>query len=145
MKTTKDKVYSKLAAARTNLKSNKVALGLIDDFSYGDTQSLEEEVSRLSYSVEEWFDEKFDEWYEIGRDIYSVYFQNSEAFLTPADVAQDENVLSQIKEKAEELGLSAEDVYPEWQEHKDLLVYLEELQEKFESQKQRFSDESRSI
>tara|TARA_R110002153_G_scaffold26399_1_gene82894 strand:+ start:109 stop:546 length:438 start_codon:yes stop_codon:yes gene_type:complete len=145
MKTTKDKVYSKLAAARTNLKSNKVALGLVDDFSYGDTQSLEEEVGRLSYSVEEWFDEKFDEWYEIGRDIYSVYFQNSEAFLTPADVAQDENVLSQIKEKAEELGLSAEDVYPEWQEHKDLLVYLEELQEKFESQKQRFSDESRSI
>ena len=145
MKTTKDKVYSKLAAARTNLKSNKVALGLVDDFSYGDTQSLEEEVGRLSYSVEEWFDEKFDEWYELGRDIYSVYFQNSEAFLTPGDVAQDENVLAQIKEKAEELGITAEDVYPEWQEHKDLLIYLEELQEKFESQKQRFSDESRSI
>ena len=145
MKTIKDKIYDKLANRKTSLKSNKVALGLVDDFSYGDTQSLEEEVGRLSYSVEEWFDEKFDEWYEIGRDIYSVYFQNSEAFLTPADVAQDENVLSQIKEKAEELGLSAEDVYPEWQEHKDLLVYLEELQEKFESQKQRFSDESRSI
>ena len=36
---------------------------------------LQEEVGNLSYTVDEWFDEKFDVWFDLGREIYSVYFQ----------------------------------------------------------------------
>lgn len=144
MKTTKDKVYSKLAAARTNLKSNKVALGLVDELDY-EFDYLQEEVGRLSYSVDEWFDEKYDVWFEIGREIYSVYFQNSETFLTPDDLVDDLEKLNSIKEKAEELGIDVNEVYPNWEDHVREIEYLTEQTELFEEQKQRFSDESRSI
>lgn len=88
----------------------------------------------MSYSVEEWFDEKFDEFYQLRSDLRSVYLQNSEAFITTADVAGDLEILNQIKEKAEELGLSPEDVYPDWQVHFDDLEYLDQLESKFDDQ-----------
>ena len=144
MKTTKDKVYSKLAAARTNLKSNKVALGLVDELDY-EFETLQEEVGRLSYSVDEWFDEKYDVWYDIGREIYDVYFNNTEGFLTPDDLVDDLEKLNSIKEKAEELGIDVNEVYPNWEEHVREIEYLTEQTELFEEQKQRFSDESKSI
>ena len=114
-----------------NLK--KVALGLVDQINY-EYDALQDEIGRLSYSVEEWFDEKFEEFYQLRSDLRSVYLQNSEAFITTADVAGDVDVLNQIKEKAEELGLTAEDVYPEWQLHFDDLEYLDQLQSKFDDQ-----------
>jgi hypothetical protein len=144
MKTTKDKVYSKLAAARTNLKSNKVALGLVDELDY-EFDTLNEEVSRLSYVVDEWFDEKYDTWYQIGREIYDVYFNNSESFFTPDDLVDDLEKLNSIKEKAEELGIDVNDVYPNWEEHTREIRFLTEQSDLFEEQKQRFADESRSI
>ena len=142
--TTKNRVFSRLfdktkhaaqlrAEKRKEDNLKKVALGLVDELDY-EFESLQDEVGRLSYSVEEWFDEKFDVWFEIGREIYSVYFQNSETFLTPDDVAADKQRLEQIKEKAEELGLTAEDVYPEWQEHYDAIEYMEYLESKFDEQ-----------
>mgnify|MGYP003630101550 FL=1 len=135
-------ILSKLPKSKsTNLsKSHKVALGLIDNFSYGDVDSLQDEVSRLSYSVDEWFDEKYDAMREIFSDLRDVYLQNSEAFITSADVAQDEQVLQEIKTKAEELGLSAEDVYPQWQEHKEILSYLDDLEKRFEEQVRKMED-----
>ena len=135
-------ILSKLPKSKsTNLsKNHKVALGLIDNFSYGDVDSLQDEVSRLSYSVDEWFDEKYDAMREIFSDLRSVYLQNSEAFITSADVATDEQVLQEIKTKAEELGLSAEDVYPQWQEHKEILSYLDDLEKRFEEQVRKMED-----
>jgi|TARA_R110000796_G_scaffold90993_2_gene195063 hypothetical protein len=135
-------ILSKLPKSKsTNLsKSHKVALGLIDNFSYGDVDSLQDEVSRLSYSVDEWFDEKYDAMREIFSDLRDVYLQNSEAFITSADVAQDEQVLQEIKTKAEELGLSAEDVYPQWQEHKEILSYLDDLEKRFDEQVRKMED-----
>tara|TARA_R100001460_G_scaffold22235_4_gene45215 strand:+ start:422 stop:883 length:462 start_codon:yes stop_codon:yes gene_type:complete len=142
--TTKNRVFSRLfdekkhaaqlrAEKRKEDKLQKVALGLVDEFNY-EYQYLQDEIGRLSYSVEEWFDEKFDEFYQLRSDLRSVYLQNSEAFITTADVAGDLEILNQIKEKAEELGLSPEDVYPDWQVHFDDLEYLDQLESKFDDQ-----------
>ena len=144
MKTIKDKVYSKLAAAKTNLKSNKVALGLVDELDY-EFDTLNEEVGRLSYIVDEWFDEKYDAWFDIGREIYDVYFNNTESFITIEDLADDFDRLNSIKEKAEELGIDVNDVYPNWEDHIREIEYLQEQQNEFESQKERFKNESKSI
>ena len=153
--TTKNRVFSRLfekgrhdvelkrAEAKLNAKK-KVALGLVNELDY-EFESLRDEVGRLSYSVEEWFDEKFDVWFEIGREIYSVYFQNSEAFLTPDDVSGDRDKLLQIKEKAEELGLDAADVYPDYDEHLQEIDYLTDLDQRFIMQQQQFRDESKSV
>jgi len=135
MKSRLEKVLDKMPSKKVDLKAQKVALGLIDDFSYGDLDSLQDEVSRLSYSVDEWFDEKYEALQEAYGLLKAVYIQNSEAFITSADVAQDENVLEEIKTKSEELGLTVEDVYPQWQEHKELLSYLEDLEKRYDDQK----------
>lgn len=144
MKTTKDKVYNRLANRKTSLKKQNVKLGLVDELDY-EFETLQDEVGRLSYSVDEWFDEKYDVWYEIGRQIYDVYFNNTETFLTPDDLVDDLEKLNSIKEKAEELGIDVNEVYPNWEDHVREIEYLQEQTELFEEQKQRFSDESRSI
>mgnify|MGYP001216334240 CR=1 FL=1 len=142
--TTKNRVFSRLfddkkhaaqlrAEKRKEDKLQKVALGLVDEFNY-EYQYLQDEIGRLSYSVEEWFDEKFEEFYQLRSDLRSVYLQNSESFVTTADVAGDLEILNQIKDKAEELGLSPEDVYPDWQVHFDDLEYLDQLESKFDDQ-----------
>ena len=141
---TKDRVFSRLfdsskhttelkrAEAKLNAKK-KVALGLVDELDY-DYMSLQDEIGRLSYSVEEWFDEKFEEFYQLRSDLRSVYLQNSEAFLSVDDVSADKDRLEQIRDKAIELGLEADDVYPDWNVHYNDLEYLEQLESRFEDQ-----------
>lgn len=121
------------AEKRKEDKLQKVALGLVDELDYNLTD-LQDETGRLSYSVEEWFPEKFDEFLQLRRDIRDVYLNGSEAFLSIADVAADRERLDDIKIKAEELGLTAEDVYPDWQEHYDAIEYLDFLETKFDEQ-----------
>ena len=145
MKNTLQKVYSKLPNQKVNLKAHKVALGLIDNFAYDNLDGLQDEVSRLSYSVDEWFDEKYSEFLESYRPLRDVYFNNSEAFITKGDLDRDLDLLNEIKEKAEELGLSASEVYPDWQEHFDQISYVEDLQKRFDEQKEQFSRESKSV
>jgi len=142
---TKDRVFSRMfdkgrhgvelkrAEKRKADNLKKVALGLVDEFNY-EYQYLQDEIGRLSYSVEEWFDEKFEQFYQLRSELRSVYLQNSEAFISTADVAGDLEILNQIKEKAEELGLEADDVYPDWQLHFDDLEYLDQLESKFDDQ-----------
>lgn len=144
MKSRLEKVYSKLPNQKVNLKAHKVALGLVDELDF-EFNYLQEEVGRLSYSVDEWFDEKFDVWFELGRDIYSVYFQNSESFLSPDDLVDDLEKLNLIKEKAEELGIDVNEVYPNWEDHVREIEYLQELNQKFIMQQQQFRDESKSV
>ncbi len=140
---TKKSVFSKLFGKKplttTQLKKQKVALGLVDEINY-EFQYLEEETSRMSYVVEEWFEGKFDEWYQLRSDIQSIYFQGSEAFISPADVASDREKLEEIKVKADELGIDVNDVYDTWQEHMDALDYLDYIDNKFEEQKQELKD-----
>ena len=127
-------VLNKLKNSRKDSLSKKVDLSLVDDINY-EFQYLQEEVSRMSYTTEEWFSEKFDEFYQLRSDLRSIYFQNSEAYIDSADVAGDKEVLLQIKVKADELGIPVEDVYPDWQEHLDQLDYLEYVEGRFEEQK----------
>jgi len=152
---TKDRVFSRLfdsskhttelkrAEAKLNAKK-KVALGLVNELDY-EFESVRDEVGRLSYSVDEWFDEKFDVWFDLGREIYSVYFQNSEAFLTSDDLAADRDKLMEIKTKAEELGLDVVEVYPDYDEHLQEIDYLKDLEQRFIMQQQQFRDESKSV
>jgi len=135
---TKNTVFSRLFDAdkhrELRLKEEKkLELGLVNEFNY-EYEYLQDEIGRLSYSVEEWFDEKFNEFYQLRSDLRSVYLQNSESFVTTADVAGYLEILKQIKEKAEELGFSPEEVYPDWQLHFDDLQYLDQLESKFDDQ-----------
>ena len=139
MKSRLEKVYSKLPNQKVNLKAHKVALGLIDNFNY-EYQYLEEEVSRLSYSVDEWFDEKYELLQEAYGLLKAVYIQNSEAFVSEADVAGDMDILNEIESKANELGIDVSEVYPDFEEHKATIKYLEELEKRFDDQKRQIEE-----
>lgn len=132
------------AEKRKEDKLQKVALGLVDELDY-QASFLSEETDRLAYITDEWFDEKFDVWFGLGREIYDVYFNNTEGFLEPADVVDDKDKLIEIKEKAEELGLTVEDVYPEYEDHIFFIDFLEQKHEKFLENKETFRNESKSI
>lgn len=135
----KQVVLNKLKNSRKDSLSKKVDLSLVDDINY-EFQYLEEEVSRMSYTTEEWFDQKFEEFYQLRSDLKTIYFQNSESYIGPADVAGDKEVLLQIKVKADELGIPVEDVYPDWQEHLDQLDYLDYIEGRFEEQKRQLEN-----
>jgi hypothetical protein len=127
---TKKTVFSKIAKG---MPKKNVKLGLVDEFDY-DYDYLQDEVGRYSYSTEEWFDENFDKFIEIRGLLRAVYIQNSESFIDPSDVAEDKNRLLEIENKANELGLSVEDVYPNWQEHMDAIDYLDYVDDRFVKQ-----------
>ena len=116
-------------------KTHKVSLGLIDNFAYGDVESLEEEMSRLAYSTEEWYEENFDKFIEARGMLRDVYFMNSEAFITEADVAGDREILDTLKSTAEEIGVPVEDLYPDYEEHLRIINDLEYYEQRFEDQK----------
>lgn len=138
-------ILDKLKKGRQESLSKKVDLSILDEFAYGTYQDMQEEVDNLSYFTQEWFPEKFDQWFDLGREIYSIYFQRGEPLLTEEDFNTDLAVLDKIKVAADELGIDVTQVYPEYYEHKDAittgLVYADE----FERQKQEFRDESKSV
>ena len=126
-------------SGKTPTKSNKVDLAMVDEINYK-LDDLRDETSRLSYSTEEWFDEKFEEFYQLRSDLKSVYFQNSEAFLTLDDVAEDRQTLLEIREKSEELGIDVTEVYPEYYAHLEEIDLLEFLDRRFDEQVQQLKD-----
>lgn len=142
---TKQIILNKLKNARKESLSKKVDLGLIDEFSYGTYQDMQQEVDNLNYFTQEWFPEKFDQWYDLGREIYSIYFQRGEPLLTEADFNTDLAVLDKIKVAADELGIDVTQVYPEYFEHKEAIEEGLGYREEFERQKQEFTDESKSV
>ena len=126
---------SRLKGTKTNLKAHKVALALLDNFVWDDLEGLEEEVSRLSYSTEEWYDEKFDQFVEVRGQLRDVYINNSEAFPTAVDAARDEEILSTLRDAADELGLPVTTLYPDYDEHIRLIDDLKYLEGRFDEQK----------
>tara|TARA_R110002153_G_scaffold261473_1_gene421893 strand:+ start:301 stop:747 length:447 start_codon:yes stop_codon:yes gene_type:complete len=146
---TKNTVFSKLFAkkelSKMQLKKQKVALGLVDEFTYTDANGLQEEVSNLNYFTQDWFPEKFDQWYDLGRDIYSIYFQRGEALITQTDLDRDLDILDKILESANELGLDVTQIYPDYSNHRELVDQGMEDLAKFEEQKQEFLNESKSV
>tara|TARA_R110002167_G_scaffold363060_1_gene582804 strand:- start:507 stop:935 length:429 start_codon:yes stop_codon:yes gene_type:complete len=126
-------ILNKLQKNKTDL-SKKVDLSLYDGLQY-DFNSLQDEVSRLSYSTEEYFDEKFEEFYQLRSDLRSVYFQNSEAFISSDDVSNDLEILNDIIAKSEELGIDPTEVDANIFEQIKLIEDLKYYEERFESQK----------
>ncbi len=72
MKSRIEKVYDKMPNKKVDLKAHKIALGLIDDFEYT-SEFTNEIIGSLDYTVNNWFDEKFDQMMEIYNEIYDVY------------------------------------------------------------------------
>jgi len=138
-------ILDKLKNGRQESFSKKVNLSLLDDFSFGQYNELEEEVSGLRYNVNEWFPEKFDQWFDIGRDFYAIYFQRAEPFPTDVYFNTDEAVLDIIKEAADELVIEVTQVYPEYFQHKTLIEEGRALLAEFASQGEEFLRESKSV
>jgi len=134
MKNNIEKVYGKLPKKKVDLKKHKIDLALLNDFEYT-SQFTNEIIGSLDYTVNNWFDEKFDQMMEIYNEIYDVYVNNSENYLKVVDIANDQRVLDEILTRANDLGIEVADVYPEWYEHSDALEYLNGLESKFNSQK----------
>lgn len=127
--------FNKLQRKKTELsKDHKVALGLVDEIEY-DLMSLQDEVGRLSYSTEEWYDENFEKFLETRNALRDVYINNSESFLDPVDVEEDKRRLEEIKQKAEELGVDYTEVYDQWDEHMELIEDLDNFTDRFVEQK----------
>ena len=130
------KEVARLKRTKTNLKAQKVALALLDNFVWDNVDGLEEEVGRLSYSVNEWFDEKFDQFVEVRGQLRDVYINNSEAFATAADAARDEEILNTLLITANELGIPVTTLYPDYERHLNLIGDLKEYESAFDGQRQ---------
>ena len=137
-------ILNKLQKNKTRL-SKKIDLSILDEFVYRDNEGMQEEVDKLTYLTEEFFPEKFDQWYDLGREIYSIYFQNGEPLVTEVDLQNDLAVLDKIREAANELGIDVNQVYPDYDSHKQTIEQGFYSLDQFESQKQEFIDESKSV
>lgn len=130
----KKTVFSRLA--KTTPKK-QVKLGLIDNF-YTEFSNLEDELSTLSYLAYDWFDEKYEVFRDAFAEINDVFYMGAGNQITYADVQTDLDTLNEIKIKAEELGLSPEEVYPDYDRHIELIQYIKEADEQFYANKDRF-------
>lgn len=137
MKTNLKKVYSKLPNKKVDLKEQKVALGLIDDISY-DYDNLEEEVGRLQYLLDEFIPQQFDKLDEAYILLKDVLVNNSENIIYYDDVAQDEETIQNIRAKADELGLDANEIFPNIDGYSEELTRLRTLSDEFESAVRQF-------
>ena len=137
MKTNLKKVYNKLPNQKVNLKAQKVALGLIDDISY-DYSNLEEEVSRLQYLLDDFIPKEFDRLDAAYSQLKDVLVNNSENVIYYDDVAEDEETIQSIRAKADELGLDANEIFPNIDGYSEELTRLRTLSEEFESAVKQF-------
>jgi len=139
MKSRLEKVYSKLPNQKVNLKAHKVALGLIDNLDY-DIDTIEDQSSLLSYLAYEWHDEKFEAYRQAWMELNDEYQHNGSQVFRFDDVSGDIEKLNEIKAKAEELGLEADDVYPAFDRHMEALDYMKESDEQYKKNEMEFRD-----
>lgn len=139
MKTRLEKVYSKLPKQKVDLRKHKIALGLVDNFNY-DYNSLEDQSGLLSYLAYEWHDEKFEEYRQAWMALNDEYKNNASAVLRYDDVSNDLDLLNEIKSKAEELGLEAYEVYPEWDIHIEALSGMKESDDQYKKNEDEFNN-----
>jgi hypothetical protein len=140
---TQNRVFSRLFDAdkrRQNLsKQQKVALGLVDSFNY-DFSSLEDQSGLLSYLAYEWHDEKFEEYRQAWITLNDEYKNNASSVARYDDVSGDVDILNEIKAKAEELGLDANDVYDQWDDHMQALESMKEADEQYQRNEREFNE-----
>jgi len=139
MKSRLEKVYSKLPNQKVNLKAHKVALGLIDNLDY-DIDTIEDQSSLLSYLAYEWHDEKFEAYRQAWMALNDEYQHNGSQVFRFDDVSGDIEKLNEIKAKAEELGLEADDVYPAFDRHMEALDYMKESDDQYKKNEMEFRD-----
>jgi hypothetical protein len=146
--TTKNRVFSRLfenkqhdaqlrAENRKQDKLKKVALGLVDEISY-DYSSLQDESRMLSYLAYEWHEEKFEEYRKAWINLNDEYTHNASSILRYDDVRGDREILEQIAEKAEELGLMPYEVYDNFDDHMVILDEIEQADEKYKMNEDEF-------
>ena len=103
-------------------KKQKIKLGKVDelDYKYSD---VEDEYSKLSYFVEEAFDELFAKAVESWQMLNDVFKNNSENFWRFEDeLANDKIKLEEIQVLSDELGVDVSEVYPDFEEHYNIIV-----------------------
>jgi len=128
-------VFSKIAKDKTNLKTHKVDLFLLDGLQYfKDIQYLEDEISRISYSTEEWYDENIEKFLILRGQLRDVYINNSEAFISLDDLQNDIEILENIKANAENLGISLDDLPIDVPRIEQLIEDLEYFEKRFDDQ-----------
>tara|TARA_R110000764_G_C10754482_1_gene352728 strand:- start:62 stop:484 length:423 start_codon:yes stop_codon:yes gene_type:complete len=138
MKTNLKKVYKKMPNQKLNLKSKKVALGLLDEISY-EYGDLVEEIDRLSYLVDEFLPKEFaklDNAYQLLTDVLE---NNTENIIYYDDVAQDEETIRIIRQNAEVIGIGADELFPNIDNYESELERLRVLSDQFESAVRMFS------
>lgn len=102
-------------------KKPKINLGKVDELDYN-FQTVEDEYSRLSYFVEEMFDEYYTQAVQSWQVLNDVFKNNSEGFWRFEDeLANDKMKLDEIRVLADELGVDVSDVYPEFEEHYNII------------------------
>ena len=142
---TKDRVFSRLFDGqkhdlKTNLtKEHKVALGLVQEIEYA-LDTLQDQTGTLSYLAYEWHDEKFEEYRQAWMALNDEYTHNGSAVLRYDDVSKDLGILEEIKVKADELGLDANDVYDQWDEHYYELENMKASDEQYQANERQFKD-----
>jgi hypothetical protein len=134
----KKTVFNKLKKNRTKL-SKKVDLGLIDEFNY-DFSYLEDQSGLLNYLAYEWHDEAFEEYRQAWMKLNDEYTHNGSSVIRYMDIEKDEVILQEIARKAEELGLSVNEVYPEYDEHLRIIQEVKEADQKYIRNEQEFRD-----
>jgi len=139
MKSRLEKVYSKLPNQKVNLKAHKVALGLIDNLDY-DIDTIEDQSSLLSYLAYEWHDEKFEAYRQAWMELNDEYQHNASTVFRFDDVSGDIEKLNEIRAKAEELGLEADDVYPAFDRHMEALEFMRESDDQYKKNEMEFRD-----
>lgn len=139
MKTRLEKVYSKLPGKKLNLKSKKVALGLLDEITY-EYDDLVEEIDRLSYLVDDFLPKEFNKLDSAYQLLTDVLENNSENIIYYDDVSQDEETIRIIKQNAEAIGIGADELFPNIDNYESELERLRVLSDEFESAVRQFSN-----
>lgn len=147
---TKNRVFSRLfeenkhsaqlrAEKRKEDKLQKVALGLVDDISY-EYNYLQDQSGLLNYLAYEWHDEAFEKYRDGWVTLNDEYTHNGSSVIRYEDVEGDRQILEQIAEKAEELGLMPYEVYDNFDDHMVLLDEIEQADEQYRRNEMEFRD-----
>jgi cell fate (sporulation/competence/biofilm development) regulator YmcA (YheA/YmcA/DUF963 family) len=103
-------------------KKPRIKLGKVDELDY-DYATVEEEFSKLSYFVDEAYNEYFDQAVQSWQVLNDVFKNNSENFWRFEDeLAGDKIKLEEIQALADQLGVDVSEVYPDFEEHYNIIT-----------------------
>ena len=118
MRNTKKKVYDKIAANKTSLKSQKVNLSLVStiETEAGAFEDAESEASWLAY---EWGDEIIDAYSDF-RQQYNLddYIVNGSTRNLEEITETLAEALNELETKADELGIDPNEIYDDFDDLK---------------------------